>query len=142
MTLRRGGWLVAAALFLTVQAGGVMADEPGDIAKRLTGGEWKVIEMAGEAPAGRGEASIAFTAEGRLAGRSFCNRYMAGWTLQGTTLTIGQAGVTMMACPEEMMRQEQAFLKMIGGPLKVSFRGDGALVLTAADGRTIRARRD
>ena len=130
-----------ALLVVMAMTGHGLADEPGDIAKRLTGAEWKVIEMAGEAPAGRGEASIAFLAEGRLAGRSFCNRYMAGWTLHGQTLSIGQAGVTMMACPEEMMRQEQAFLKMISGPLKVSFGGDGTLILTAADGRTIRARR-
>lgn len=106
----------------------------------LEGGEWRVVSIGGEPPAADSEITMSF-AEGRVAGRSACNRYTASATLDGTSLTIGEAVGTRMACPEPIMAQETAFLAFITAPLTVAFDPDGTLVLTASDGTELRATR-
>ncbi len=49
--------------------------------------------------------------EGRVAGSAGCNNYFGTYELDGSSLTIGPAGSTMMFCaPEELMLQETAYL--------------------------------
>lgn len=42
-------------------------------------------------------------------GKSGCNRFNAGYILNGNTITINQAAGTLMACDEASMKMEQAF---------------------------------
>ncbi len=106
----------------------------------LEGGEWRVTSLGGEPPAADSEITLSF-ADGRVAGRSACNRYTASATLDGASLVIGEAVGTRMACPEPVMAHETAFLAFIGTPLTVAIDPDGTLVLTAADGTELRATR-
>jgi len=53
-----------------------------------------------------------FGADGQLVGSAGCNRYAAGYTLEGDTLAIGPAATTRKMCaePEGVMVQESALL--------------------------------
>lgn len=51
--------------------------------------------------------------EDRFSGFAGCNRFTGGYTLNGTSLDLGQAAVTRMAC-EDSMQLEDQFLAMLG----------------------------
>lgn len=103
----------------------------------LAGTSWNLSSIDGAAPAEGGQpASIAFTDEGRVAGSSGCNRFMGGYTLSDGALAFGALAGTMMACPEPLMQQEQAFLAILGAASGHSVAGD-TLTITADDGRSL-----
>ncbi|NJO71663.1 MAG: META domain-containing protein [Oscillatoriales cyanobacterium RM1_1_9] len=49
-------------------------------------------------------------AEGRIAGSSGCNRYMAAYEVEGNRLKVDTPAGTLKACPEPIMGQESKFL--------------------------------
>ncbi|MFC2038205.1 YbaY family lipoprotein [Chloroflexota bacterium] len=52
--------------------------------------------------------------EGQVAGSAGCNRYFGAYELNGRKLSIVEPpGLTRMACPEQIMDQEQAYLKAL-----------------------------
>ncbi|MEO1070028.1 MAG: META domain-containing protein [Cyanobacteria bacterium J06638_6] len=55
------------------------------------------------------DASIRFS-DGRISGNATCNRFFGTYSLEVDALTIQSGGSTLMACPEEFMAQEQAFM--------------------------------
>ena len=111
---------------------------PGD----LLAGPW-VVTGVGAAAVARGvDVDLTFDpVEGRVSGASGCNRYSGGFTLTGEGLSFGAAAGTMMACPEDQMAVEQAFLGGLTTISRFDIAADGALELYAADRVVIRARR-
>jgi putative lipoprotein len=108
----------------------------------LTGPEWKVVEIGGTPVAEGSKVTIEFK-DGRVFGAASCNRFMGGYEVasDGLKLKMSQMASTMMACPDPLMAQEAAFLKVLGDVSGYSIAPDGALVLETGDGRTIKARR-
>lgn len=51
--------------------------------------------------------------ESRISGNAGCNRYNAGYKLEGSALTIGPAMLTKMACPN--LSGESAYTKALSG---------------------------
>lgn len=113
----------------------------GGPADLITGTAWTVEDIGSAGIIDFSNTTLEFTADGRLYGRSGCNRYNAGYQLTGESLTIGPAGVTNMACAPALMAQEAAFLEILSGVQRFDITKDGALRLIAGDGRTILARR-
>lgn len=113
----------------------------GDPATLLRGAEWVVEDLAGRGVVDRSRATLSFSADGRVAGRGSCNRYTAGYSISGEGLTISKPASTMMACEPALMQQEQFFFELLGQVRRFTIDQSGALVLHAADGRTIAARR-
>jgi len=113
----------------------------GDPATLLQGAEWTVTDIAGKGLVGGSRATLNFGADGRVYGRSSCNNYTAAYSVTGEGLAVSKAAGTMMACEPSLMQQEGLFLGVLQNVRAFDFRGDGALVLRAADGRTIVARR-
>ena len=111
--------------------------EPADL---LVGREWVVEDMTGGL-ADRSRATLAFTADGRLAGRASCNNFTATFALTGETLTVGKAATTMMACAPSLMQQEGRFLDILQNTRRFEITETGALVLITGDDRRITARR-
>ncbi len=107
----------------------------------LGGGEWQVFEINGVPVAANSKPTLTFE-EGRVSGAASCNRFMGGYTVaaDGLKLEMSQMASTMMACPDQLMAQEGQFLGTLGAVKGYSY-ADGVLTLTAADGKTIRARR-
>ncbi len=108
----------------------------------LVGPEWTVTEIAGRPKVPDSRVTIQF-ADGRVSGAASCNRFMGGYEVSadGVTIKMSQMASTMMACPDALMTQEQVFLDTLGAVTRYSVGADGALLLTTADGRTIRATR-
>lgn len=76
---------------------------------------------------------------GQVSGSSGCNRFHGAFSADGKVLKIGSLATTRMACPDEVMIQEQEFLRaletattwdIVRGMLDVH-RADGERVLTA-----------
>jgi heat shock protein HslJ len=65
---------------------------------------------------------------------------MGGFTIGGEGVTLGPLGSTMMACNEDAMKRERAFLDLMAKVIRFDIE-DGALVLHTADGQTVRAKR-
>jgi len=138
-----GGVIVVAVCFLCLgclMALPVMADKPVEKAD-LSGTEWNlesylnstggmVSELKGT------DITLEFGEDGRLGGSGGCNNYFASYELDGEKLTVGPAGSTMMAGPEDVMAQESAFLGLLGSVAGYQIEGD-RLTLTDADGREI-----
>jgi len=77
--------------------------------------------------------------DGEVSGSSGCNRFHGQFTVEGNALKIRPLATTRMACEDEVMTQEQAFLRalesattwaIVRGMLDVH-RADGERVLTA-----------
>ncbi|HEX6843711.1 MAG TPA: META domain-containing protein [Actinomycetota bacterium] len=74
------------------------------------------------------------TLEGGLAsGSGGCNRLSGDYTLDGAGLSFGPLATTKMACPDDVMGQEQAVLAALGDVAGWSVEGD-RLALIDADG--------
>ncbi|HSN70560.1 MAG TPA: META domain-containing protein [Steroidobacteraceae bacterium] len=112
--------------------------EPRDL---LTGGAWTVVEVAGEPVVANATVTLDFSADDQVAGIAACNNYTAGYTLTGEGLSVSKAAVTMKACADELMTQEDLFLEVLGDVFRFDFADDGALLLHTPDERTIRANR-
>jgi len=106
----------------------------------LTGGEW-IVETIGGAPVldEAPDATLAFTADGRLAGRASCNRYTTGYAVNGPRLSVDpRIAVTQMACPPPILDQERRFLDALAAAKRWTVEGR---TLTIAGGAAISARR-
>ena len=81
---------------------------------------------------------LRFEADGQLFGHGGCNHFFGSYTAgEGGKLEIGPLGATRMACPQEIMNKEMAFMAMLGTTASYIRRGieldlkDGAGVIAA-----------
>jgi heat shock protein HslJ len=108
-------------------------------ASGLQGVRWVLVSLvnaAGETVTALADSEVTaeFGPDGQMAGSGGCNRYFASYTVDGSNLTIGQAGSTMMACePVEVMEQEAQFLAALGSVATWQIDGD-TLTISNADG--------
>jgi CubicO group peptidase (beta-lactamase class C family) len=116
----------------------LMAQNP---QQQLTGAEWLIEDIAGKPVVADSQASLLFMAGGRLAGNASCNRMIGSFTVQGSSLKLSPTGITMMACPEALMEQEQALIAFLEMVDRFAIGRNGALVLKNASGETLTARR-
>jgi putative lipoprotein len=79
----------------------------------LCGTNWKLAELNGHPPAqpmGKNVAELVRSeSEERYSGSTGCNRINGAFELDGNTLHFKAGAMTMMACPDPLMKQEQAF---------------------------------
>lgn len=115
-----------------------LAAEP---AAPLHGPEWVVEDIAGGGVIDHSRTTLLFAADGTLAGLAGCNRYSTRYDAQGWSLSVGAIAATRKACPPALMDQEARFLDLLAAVQRFAIADDGALVLTAAGGETITARR-
>ncbi len=81
------------------------------------------------------EATATFAA-GAVSGSGGCNRFTAGYTVEGDRLTIERGASTMMACPEPQATVEMAFMAALEAT-KTHRIKDGQLAWLDAEGREI-----
>ena len=112
-----------------------------DTDPQLAGREWLIEDIGGKGVIDNSPASLLFLPDGQLAGNAGCNRMIGSYTQDGETLTIGNAGATLMLCPPALMEQETRLLDLL--PAVQSYRIDetGALILSTVEGAVITARR-
>ena len=112
----------------------------------LSGTSWKLIswgnEKSTQTPLDETEITLQFEND-QISGSSSCNRYFASYTLKDDQLKFGVAGRTQMACPEEIMKQEDQFLSALEktqtfqinaeGKLQINYKtnqGSGVMIFT------------
>jgi putative lipoprotein len=104
--------------------------------------DWELVALGQDTnPRGAGGRPVTLrldAAGGRASGFAGCNRYGAGYTLDGDRLTFGAPISTRMACAEGM-QLESAFLAML--PSVTTYEATGStLVLRGAGGPLARLR--
>ncbi len=103
----------------------------------LTGTSWNLVRL-GEKPAlalpGGRAAGIVFEAvQKRISGSTGCNRFMGTYApAERGALKLEPAGMTLMACPDDVSAQEKAFLDALRATTGYRIDG-GRLDLTAGD---------
>lgn len=112
----------------------------------LAGTEWGVTmyNNGQEAVVGvieGSEITILFGEDGELSGSAGCNQYIGSYTVDGSTIQIGQLGSTMRFCaePEGVMEQEQAFLAALESAATFTVEGDALEMRTAGDAIAVMA---
>ena len=104
----------------------------GEAIDLLAANEWTVSTIAGTAAIERAP-TLAFQRDGNANGYAGCNRWMGPAALTGEGLGFARAATTMMACPEEAMAQERAFLDALAKVTRHDFDEAGNLLLKAGD---------
>jgi len=110
-------------------------------AQTLTGGDWRVTTLAGGAlPVGVAPV-LTFGPQGRVAGQSGCNRFVASYAQDGLTLTFGALAGTKMACDADRMTVEQRMFAALAEVRTWALTPGGALELMGDAGLLVRAER-
>ena len=91
-------------------------DKPDVAPNALRGTKWMLIELDGKAvpPSTTKPAYLMFDPDGEnYSGSSGCNQVTGKFQLDGNSLQLLGGAMTMMACPEPLMKQEQEFNKAL-----------------------------
>jgi putative lipoprotein len=112
--------LLIAATAATPAAMAADENQPGG----LFGIEWHVTELAGMAPIADHIPTLTLESNGRAGGNTGCNIYFAMATIDAAAIRFSEPGTTYIACAEEVMAQEQAYLEALGQA--AHYRLDGA----------------
>ena len=118
--------VVAAALALA-GCGQQQAGAPPDLT-----GQWELVELVrdGEVRAEPGGGRATLTADdGTVSGTSFCNSFSGSYRLDGDALSVRDLGGTEMACAEDLMAAETAYLDALR-LVDLAGTSDGYLVLS------------
>lgn len=95
---------------------------------------WQATELNGK-PVAEGTVITMQLTDGRIAGKSACNRYTGPYTLDAPSRSLkvtGPVAGTRMACPPELMEIEAAFNDVL--PTITAYRVEGGSVLTVFAG--------
>lgn len=86
------------------------------------------------------EVTAIFSEDGSVSGSAGCNNYVAGYTVDNGSITIGPAATTMMMCaePEGIMEQEAAYLAALATAATYSISGQVLEMRTADDAMALR----
>lgn len=82
-------------------------------AQMLPGSEWAPTEMNGVTIPAEPEVFLRFEQDARYFGTGGCNSIRGQFVTNGDAILFGPSAATMMACPEEIMKRENEFLKTI-----------------------------
>lgn len=77
-------------------------------------GSWQATEIGGSAVSGSANSDLTIEREGKVHGSAGCNRLMGGLKGDREKVSFGPLATTKKLCPEEVMKQEQAFLQALG----------------------------
>jgi heat shock protein HslJ/uncharacterized lipoprotein YbaY len=103
----------------------------------LAGTGWTLATLNGEAVPAEPAVTLNFGDDGRATGTDGCNRYSTTYTQDGDAVSISPSGAsTMMACPEPIMTQAQAYMTALTAAATFTVEG-GTLTLLDAGGAAV-----
>jgi len=132
----------AAALALLLAACTGASEHAGQGVGAIVGPVWVAEEIAGAPASGAAPITLQLGADGNASGRGGCNGYGGPYTLAGDALRFGPLAATKMACAPALMDQEQRYFDTLAQVTRYAVADDGALLLTTAEGKEIRLRRE
>jgi heat shock protein HslJ len=102
----------------------------------LAGTAWQLASMANSSLVPDSTITAEF-ADGTMSGSAGCNNYFTSYTVDGSNITLGPAGSTMMFCePQALMDQEAAYLAALGSVRQFQM-ANGQLVLLDEGGNAV-----
>ena len=100
-------------------------------------GTWVATRMNGR-PVVAGAPLIMTFGEGtRVTGNASCNNFSGSYTVEGSKLTFGGTIATRKACENAVLKQETAFLAVLGAVERFEVGRDKSLVLRTGDKRDL-----
>ncbi len=107
------------------------ADTPSLPGSELDGSTWTMTSMAKTKPKPGSEITAGFMG-GQLSGSTGCNNYFYAYTAEGDRITLGEGGVTEMACmtPDGVMEQESRFLTFLNQVERYHLSADELQLIT------------
>ena len=97
----------------------------------LWGTAWRLENLAGTGVLDRVKATLEFPTEGRAGGNGSCNRFNGVVTVEGDAIHFGGLAATRMACPEGVMRQEEAYFAALHDAERFEILGESLRVYSA-----------
>lgn len=101
----------------------------------LDGTTWDITGINGTAPVAGSHPTMTFAGD-RVGVATGCNQMSAGYTLNGTSITISGGAMTAMACSDELMKQESSIAAALAKVTKLTVSGD-TMQLQDASGQTL-----
>jgi len=102
------------------------------LVRGIAGGSGEMVDVSPEAT-----LDATFDEAGTVAGSSGCNRYTAGYEIDGAEITISQAASTQKMCVDDrVMEREAAFLAALADVARWKISGE-RLELRRADGTPV-----
>jgi len=101
---------------------------------------WRVKSINGVDVIEGSSVTLSFGADGRIHGVASVNNYTAPWISEGNRLLISTAAVTGMMGREELMRQEDLFLKALACVTHFKPLREGLVLLTSESGEIVLSR--
>lgn len=131
--VRRSTHLVVLIIaVLGVTACGSSADDAEADSIDPSGREWVLVELDGEEVLPDVVVDMTIT-DDQVSGAGGCNRYMGTVDIEDSSITVAsEVASTMMACPDEIMAQETAYLAALTSATGFTATED-ELQLTNAD---------
>lgn len=106
----------------------------------LAGSQWRLVAYGAadaETPVPAGSVvTLLFDENGRAGGSGGCNSYSGSYTAEGDAIRFGQMVSTLMACAEEVMQQERAYLNALQAAARYEL-ADDTLVIRYGDGEQL-----
>lgn len=122
---------------LFILAACATSPNPQGVGSDLTSPVWGLTMLMDKALAPGSGITVQFTPDGKLSGLSGCNRYVGTYNASGITMKISSPlASTIMACSQEIMDQENAYLTTLGEVKTYTFAGD-QLTLNDANHKSI-----
>lgn len=124
----RNGLVVVTILLVNAACGGADAE--------IEGTTWVLTELNGSAPI-EGTSIDLMISDEAVSGSSGCNQYAGPASVDGAQLTLGpDLASTLMACAEDVMDQERAYVEALDSVTSFEISGD-ELVLKDSDGTVV-----
>ena len=129
-------FLVSTAIMVSLVALAACASG-GSSGGEITGKIW-VLDSLNGSPLEPGTGITAeFTTDGKVSGSAGCNRYSGQYTVSGSSIQFtAPMASTMMACPEPVMAQENAYFQALAAAKTYAVKGD-QLTLSDSGGKAI-----
>ena len=106
-----------------------------DLSEKLKNTKWKLSEM-GQTKLPEKEITISFD-KNKVNGNSGVNNYFGSYEIKNNSIKIGPVGSTRMAGPENLMKIEFEYLKLLQDSKTIEFNNN-LLILTTNDGKVLK----
>jgi putative lipoprotein len=131
MTFNLGrSWLAVLVL-----AGACAGGEPA--AGTLAGTSWSVEDIERAGVLDHVQTTLSFDGDQGVYGSGGCNRFVGPVEVKADTIRFGNIASTMMACPPEVMEQEQRFFASLREAVRWKTTPEDKLLLSNAAGAPV-----
>ncbi|MGI9205301.1 MAG: META domain-containing protein [Woeseiaceae bacterium] len=106
-------FLLFLAGFALVMLQGRQMSQLGGSGAEVTGISWRPVKIGAESIPEDSGIYILFEVDGSISGHGGCNRFSGSLAQSDSGIAVGQLASTRMACSDEIMNREIAFMEAV-----------------------------